>query len=280
MVNKDENNISAEPVNPKRGLSVDAEHAWALLEAELNAWLNAGRVASFWWRDDDAVKAGSKLEQLIDITSNTGLLLAVIPTRLDASLATLLADTPHVYIAQHGYAHINHAPRGLGLGAWELGMHRGLETVMDELNAGRAILKDQFQSRCLPVLVPPWNRIAPELMRPIAASGFCGLSAFGPREKTNSAQGMTVINAHCDPIRWKSGAKFRGTTKTISQLCEHLKARRAGSVDADEPTGFLTHHIDLDAAGWKFSTRLANMIQQHEAAQWCSPQQLFVASRG
>ena len=25
---------------------------------------------------------------------------------------------------------------------------------------------------------------------------------------------------------------------------------------------------------------LANMIHQHEAAQWCSPQQLFLASRG
>jgi len=251
MVKKAENNISAEPENPNSVLSIDAEHAWAALEAELNAWSDAGRVASFWWRDDDAVSAGPRLDQLIDISSNSGLLLAVIPMHLNPSLTTAVANAPHVYVAQHGYAHINHAPRGLGLGAWELGMHRGLETVMAEIETGRATLEDRFQSQFLQVLVPPWNRIAPELIKPVAASGFCGVSAFGPREEISPVQG---------------------------QLCEHLEARRAGSVDADEPTGFLTHHIDLDEAGWKFSTRLANMIHQHKAARWCSPKQLFVTA--
>ena len=280
MVNKVKNSISTEPGYRTSTLSMDAEYAWETLEAELDAWSNAGRVARFWWRDDDAVSAGPRLDTLIDISSNSGLLLAVVPARLDSTLATALADAPHVYVAQHGYAHVNHAPRGLGLGAWELGLHRGLETVMSELNIGRAILHDQFQSRYLQVLVPPWNRIAPELIKPIAADGFYGVSAFGPRENCNQEPGMTVVNTHCDPIRWKSGAQFRGTGKAISQLCEHLEARRIGSVDADEPTGFLTHHIELDAAGWHFSEKLANMIHQHRAAQWCSPKQLFVTPHG
>ncbi len=280
MVKKADDSISTKPVIPKSTKRIDAEHAWASLEAELNAWSNAERVASFWWRDDDAVRAGPKLDKLIDISTNSGLLLAVIPAHLDQSLTAALADAPHVYVAQHGYAHVNHAPRGMGLGAWELGMHRGLETVMAELNTGSTMLHDQFQAQYLKVIVPPWNRIAPELMKPIASNGYNGVSAFGPRNGTNPEQALTVVNAHCDPIRWKSGAQFRGTAKTISQLCEHLQARRAGSVDADEPTGFLTHHIDLDAAGWQFSTKLASMIHQHKAARWCSPKQLFVTSHG
>jgi len=280
MSNKAENSSSSEPENQTGAPSIDAENAWSALQAELNTWSSAGHIASFWWRDDDAVRAGPRLDKLIDISSNSGLMLAVIPTHLEPSLATALADAPQVYVAQHGYAHVNHAPRGLGLGAWELGMHRGLDTVMAEIHRGRAILEDRFQSQFLQVLVPPWNRIAPELIKPVADSGFCGVSAFGPRDQNNPVQGMTFINAHCDPIRWKSGAQFRGTSKTISQLCEHLEARRTGRVDVDEPTGFLTHHIDLDAAGWNFSKRLANMIHQHKAARWCSPKQLFMTSDG
>jgi len=167
MVKKAENNISAEPENPNSVLSIDAEHAWAALEAELNAWSDAGRVASFWWRDDDAVSAGPRLDQLIDISSNSGLLLAVIPMHLNPSLTTAVANAPHVYVAQHGYAHINHAPRGLGLGAWELGMHRGLETVMAEIETGRATLEDRFQSQFLQVLVQMFGSTKQRLLKRI-----------------------------------------------------------------------------------------------------------------
>jgi len=39
----------------------------------------------------------------------------------------------------------------------------------------------------------------------------------------------------------------------------------------------LTHHIDLDAAGWDFCAQLAGIIDQHAAAQWCAPEHLFRA---
>lgn len=253
----------------------DADNAWALLEAELDAWLSVGKTASFWWRDDDAAQAGPKLDQLIDISTQSELLLAVIPTRLDSSLVTAISHAPHIHVAQHGYAHINHAPRGQGLGAWELGMHRGLESVMADLDAGRTVLEQHFASRFLPVVVPPWNRIAMELMKPIAERGYYGVSAFGPRANKHPEQALTIVNAHCDPIRWKSDPRFRGVKQSIAQLLEHLQARRAGNVDADEPTGLLTHHIDLDEAGWEFCAHLAKLIEQHAAAQWCSPKQLF-----
>ena len=251
------------------------ENIWAQLESELDAWSAVGRVASFWWRDDDAAAPGPKLDQLIDISKSAGLLLAVIPKRLEPALVASLAHTAHVYVAQHGYAHINHAPRGQGLGAWELGLHRGIDRVMADLDAGRACLEGHFKSQFLPVVVPPWNRIAPELLPAIAARGYQGLSAFGPRSAVNPAPGLTVVNAHCDPIKWKSEPRFRGVDKTITQLIEHLQARRDGVVDADEPTGFLTHHIDLDAAAWDFCAGLVELINNHGAAQWRSPQDLF-----
>ncbi|MFK8080360.1 MAG: polysaccharide deacetylase family protein [Granulosicoccus sp.] len=253
---------------------------WALLDAELAAWAAGTQVATMWWRDDDAVAPGQKLDKLVEMTRNTGLLLAVIPARAQEQLASMLAVSSHVQVAQHGYAHINHAPRGQGLGAWELGLHRGMDAVLSDLQAGRDRLEALFGTLFLPVVVPPWNRIAPELLEPIAASNYLGVSAFGPCESINAPSGqasssLIIANAHCDPIRWKSGAAFAGESKTILQLVAHLQARRSGLVSVSEHTGFLTHHIDLDNAGWAFCSRLTALVESHPGAQWVSPATVF-----
>ena len=248
---------------------------WSLLETEFDAWLSEGQSASLWWRDDDAVAPGKKLDQLLDLSGNAGILLAVIPARLEPALVANLAGVSHAWVAQHGYAHINHAPRGLGLGAWELGMHRGEAAVLADLDAGRERLQNSFESCFLPVVVPPWNKLAPELLQPISLRGYAGVSAFGARTLASPAPGLTIVNAHCDPIRWKSGAHFAGELKTIRQLVDHLQARRTGLADATEPTGFLTHHIDLDTEGWDFCQKLASRVEQHAGAHWVSPEVIF-----
>ena len=248
--------------------------AWQTLNAELDAWAACGEIADLWWRDDDAVAAGPKLDQLLSVTETTGLLLAVIPARAEEELAVAVKAAPHVKVAQHGYAHINHAEKGQGQGAWELGLHRGEPVVLDELDRGRQRLEALFDDNFIPVIVPPWNRIDPALLAPIAARGYRGVSGFGPRDGTgyshHQSSHFTVVNSHCDLIRWKTGAKFKGAPKTMSQLVEHLQARRMGTVDASEPTGYLTHHIDMDREGWDFSQQLVETINEHQAARWCN----------
>ncbi len=252
---------------------------WVSLNAEFDAWAASGQPATLWWRDDDARASGPKLARLIELSSSAGILLAVIPARLQSDLVKDLSTVPHVQVAQHGYAHINHAPRGQGLGAWELGMHRGLEAVMADLDAGREQLETSFAERFLPIVVPPWNHIDPALLSPIASRGYVGVSTFGPRIDVEPVSGLTVVNAHCDPIRWKTGAEFRGDDKTIAQLLEHLQARRTGQVDVHEVTGYLTHHIDLDLPGWEFSARLAQAVHDHPGAAWVAPTEVFRISR-
>ncbi len=248
---------------------------WLSLHQELDNWSAQDTPATFWWRDDDAIAPGPKLDRLIGLTANTGLLLAVIPAIVQRTLPSSLANIKHVYVAQHGYAHINHAPRGQGLGAWEIGLHRGEAAVMDDLAKGWDVLENLFETGFLPVLVPPWNRIDPALFSAIAAKQYLYVSAFGPRDPEQSVAGLIQVNSHCDPIRWKGGAHFGGDAKTLDQLTHHLQARRTGAVDASEPTGFLTHHIDLDSEGWDFCTKLASFIDQHPAAQWCQPDSVF-----
>lgn len=250
---------------------------WSTLGQELDLWAAAGREATLWWRDDDATMAGPKLDRLIAMTAaaRAPLLLAAIPARADRSLAERLTDIEHVWVAQHGFAHVNHAPRGQGLGAWELGLHRGREPVLRDLEAGRTRLEALFDNRFLPVVVPPWNRIDPALFADLSRAGYHGLSAFAAREAAEPAPRFRQVNAHVDPVRWKAEGRFVGETKALGQLVDHLAARRTGRADPDEATGYLTHHIDLDDDAWAFSERLGAAIRDHPAARWCDPAALW-----
>lgn len=191
------------------------------------------------------------------------------------SLIEALAGNTHVRVAQHGFAHINHAPRGQGLGAWELGLHRGESIVLDELDRGRGKLEQGFGDTFLPVLVPPWNHLAPELYEAVAGRGYQAVSAFGARESRLLVPGLQSINVHCDPTRWKGGAHFAGEFKKLKQLVGHLRRRRLGEVDADEPTGLVTHHIDLDEPAWAFSEKLAAQVSRHPGGRWLHPTEVF-----
>jgi len=255
----------------------DEEQAWAGLTAELDAWAAAGRTATLFWRDDDATRPGPALDRLLEATAAAGapLLLAVIPALAQNGLAETVAAAAHVRPAQHGWAHVNHAKGSGDEGAWELGLHRGEAAVIADLTRGRTRMASLFGERFLAVVAAPWNRIDARLFPALAAGGWRGISAWGPRAAGRPVPGLTVNNAHCDPIRWKGGARFAGAGKTLAELIGHLAARRAGSVDAEEGTGLVTHHAVMDAAGWRLASRLGAAVTAHPAARWVDPADLF-----
>lgn len=247
-----------------------------LLE-ELDKWAEEGLTATFWWRDDDAIEATPELDRLIEESTQAQapLLLAVIPLKARSSLKDTLYKNEHIVIAQHGYAHINHAPRGQGLGAWEIGLHRGEHVVMDDLAKGFQILLSMFEDRFIPVVVPPWNRIDSGIFKPMADFGYLGVSAFGSLPSNEEDNDLIQVNCHCDPIKWKGGARFTGEEKSIAMICEHLKLRRTNKIQLNESTGLLTHHLDMDEPSWLFVHQLGKMLKAHPAAQWCDPKTLF-----
>ena len=75
-------------------------------------------------------------------------------------------------------------------------------------------------------------------------------------------------NTHVDLIAWRRGRAFIGADAAIERLVAHLKARREGAADPSEPTGILTHHLDLDAAAWQFLAELFARTRAHGAATW------------
>jgi hypothetical protein len=118
------------------------------------------------------------------------------------------------------------------------------------------------------VLVPPWNRIDAAVIGRLPGVGFSGLSTFGPRERRRPMPGLVQCNTHVDLIAWRRDRAFIGAGAAVDRLVAHLAARRAGTVDPEEPTGLLTHHLDFAATPWSFLSELFARTQAHGAAAW------------
>lgn len=250
---------------------------WDILLRELDAWQSHGFQATFWWRDDDAHRDCPELRRLLALLSDTGvpLGLAVVPAWLERDTAVLIGETPLISVLQHGWDHTNHAPRGQDVGAWELGLHRSEAAVIDDLLRGRDLLARHCGPRFLPVVVPPWNNIDPRLFPALPGAGYAGVSGFEGRTKAGMHGALKVVNCHCDPIRWKGDPHFRGIAKTLADLASHLHARRTNPARGDEPTGFLTHHLDMDEGAWEFAARLLHLTAGHPAIRTLTPEEVF-----
>lgn len=239
------------------------------LRLELDAWAANGDVADLWWRDDDADSPTEEVRRMLDLAGENGatVVIASVPAKAEEALAPLLLSCPQALVVQHGYAHQDHSPLEVK-GKWELGLHRPAAVVLDELKQGWARMHDLFGERVRPMLVPPWNRIDADMVRALPTVGYTMLSTFGPRSAAEAAPGLRCINCHCDIIAWKRGRVFIGAEKTAERLVEHLRARRLGEVDPDEPTGLLTHVWINDEQAWCVLRALLRLVAQHPNGRW------------
>jgi len=242
---------------------------------ELDRWGEAGRQATWWWRDDDAAQPSPELDRLLQLC-DTSLALAVVPAATDEKLATRLQAAKNVSVLQHGYAHQNYA--GAQEKKVELGPQRPGQIVIGELATGKLRLESLFGDRALPVLVPPWNRIALALVPVLPELGYRGLSQFGPRQRRIAVRGMVQSNCHLDLIDWKT-RRFMGAAAAISTLAKHFALRYAGAVSqsdiASEPSGVMSHHAVHDKEAWVFLERLLAVLSAHKAARVLSPTEVF-----
>jgi hypothetical protein len=251
---------------------------WPDLMAEFDRWEEAGKVATLWWRDDDAVAPTARLSRLLSIASRVPVSLAVIPADVDPELARWLSDylrsapKASVAILQHGWRHLNHS--GVGKKS-EFPAERPRPELAFELAAGWARLSDLFGTRAQPVLVPPWNRFDDSLLSLLALCGLTGISRARPRSASPRAPGVIEANIHVDLVDWKRSRGFVGEEAALGGLVQHLRARRLRTVYADEPTGILTHHLIQDEATDAFLDRLIEVSLAHPAALWLDAGEIF-----
>lgn len=251
---------------------------WGDMRRELDRWVAAGRKATLWWRDDDAVAPTPALDRLLGIAQGAGapIVIAAIPASLSPDLPRRLAEAPTAAAVQHGWTHANHAPPGRPKA--ELGPDRPAGVALGELARGALALDRAFgRDGWVRALVPPHNRIAPGVIEGLALAGYVGLSTYRARRAIRGD--IAVVNTHCDIMDWTATRGFVGEAAALGLIRDHLAARREGGVDADEPTGLLTHHLAHDEPAWAFVTAFAGEFARHPAIEWMDGRRVFAAGR-
>lgn len=221
------------------------------------------RKVRLWLRDDDAVLPSLALDHLLALTQDhhVPVTLAVIPEKTGQPLVDRLALAPLASVAVHGWSHHNYAPAGEK--KQELGTHRPQSIVLEELKAGFDKLDTLYPERFIPMLVPPWNRLAPSLRAPLPSLGFSRLSVFG-REDQGSP--ISLVNTHVDIMDWRGTGGGRAPDALFAELADWI-----GRSDAPPLVGILTHHLVHDDVAWDFLQTLLAITSAHPACEWVRP---------
>jgi hypothetical protein len=245
---------------------------WDDLTRELDAWHQRGIAATFWWRDDDAVRVTPALMRLLALSemAEAPVALAVIPRDADDGLRDHLARQPLAAVLQHGWSHANHAADGR---REEFGPHRPLPVMLHELALGWRRIADF--ARSFPVFVAPWNRMDPHVLPHLGTAGLRAVSTLGPRDMAEPSPGIRRTNVHVDIIDWQGTPGFVGLERALDHVVTHLRQRRTGAADAYEPTGLMTHHGFHDEGCWGFIADFLRRSRAHPAARWLPAEDAF-----
>ena len=249
---------------------------WRELAAEIGRWRDEGRTVDFWWRDDDATLVTPALARLLGLAAEADvpLALAVIPEGADRALFSMLGSG--IDVLQHGVDHRNRAAAGEK--KTEFPAKESAGAALARLVEGKCRLAALAGTQSLAVLTPPWNRLAPQVLPQLVGGGFRGLSCYGARSAAQPVPGLAQVNTHVDLIAWNSGRGFIGEEMALSLATRHLEARRRGTADPVEPTGWLTHHACHDEAAWAFLARLFETLSGEKGVRWRRARELFAGT--
>lgn len=237
------------------------KQALGLMEAAFDRAAGEGTLRQVWWRDDDAVRRGPRLDRLARLAADAGarLALAVIPAGAERALIDWCADEA-IAVLQHGVSHANNQPAGK---AAELGEARPVAAIIAEAVAARSRIEGPA---FLPVMVPPWNRMRADLAGPLRSAGYVGVSLFG---EGPAGDPLVRIDTHLDPIAWRAG---RGLADDAALAGMVRRGHAAGG-----PLGLLTHHAVHTGAVDDFVAAFAWLVADHPGAAWADPRHLFAA---
>lgn len=244
---------------------------------ELDAHLTDGLVAELWWRDDNSIVSTVELDRLIALSNRHGVPcgLAASPADAGEPLRKAVSDAAHVWVLQHGVTHADRAPGGIEEG--EPDVHRPKSEVLEELRQGMLKFNQLFKDRFVPVLVPPWGHLNPELLPYLPVMGFRGLSSVHQDQRSVPPEDLRVADVYCDVLDRSDpqNPRFAGAETCVAALADHLRDKRTGQADATEPTGLRTQHLDMDPDAWEFMAVLFDLTVGHPATRWISPVEIW-----
>jgi predicted glycosyltransferase len=264
--------LAAAPRRRPLGKAADDGRSWAILDEALRRLADSGRTVRLWWRDDDAVTVTPELERLLALARRFDfpLGLAAVPAKAERALFERLAREPRVRVLVHGLAHKNHAPPSEKKA--EFGPHRPIERLAEEAAEALRRARAVFDGCLLPVFVPPWNRIAAELVPMLPANGYRGLSGAG---EASLADGLALrqVNTQVDPVDWQGGRGLRSREMILADVAGAIHDRIER--DASRPIGLLTHHLVHDEPTWVFCEALLSRLARAPNLRFEGPDAVF-----
>lgn len=250
-----------------------AEDPFGPLRAELALWEDGQHECALWWRDDDLVADSPALRRLAALSAQHQIpvLVAVIPAQADAALASATEDgMPTLVFCQHGWDHLNHAAPGQPNS--EFGATRPLDEAVADLARGVERMRELFGPRFMPVMVPPWNKLAPALAARLPALGIGGVSQY-PSEPHAPVDGLVRVDAHLDIVDWRNSAGVCDPAALVERLVLFLQMRRKGRLHG--PVGVLSHHRVMLDGSWRFLERLLAATAGFSCVRWLHPDEVF-----
>ena len=182
-------------------------------------------------------------------------------------LAERLLAESRAPILVHGYSPPE--PRPAGEKKAEFGPGRDIAVMAAEAGRGLAGSASRyFATGCLPVFVPPWNRIAPELVAAASGCGLYGPSTLARPPRRPARPGLRQINTHIDPIDWRGGREPRRYPDIDGCPGDAIAAARRRC--CTDPIGLLTHHLVHDEAIWRVLRRVSGLFgaQEFSNSSW------------
>jgi len=153
------------------------------LATELAIWRDAGRQVTVWLRDDDATEPTAALHSLFALTRDHGVapLIAAISADATAELVSAVVAQPGVRLAAHGWQHHNHAAAGGKSSEFpEPHAQRSGSQISGDLSLAATRTRALFGAVGSDVFVPPWNRIAPNLVPMLPEMAYHEIAGHGP----------------------------------------------------------------------------------------------------
>jgi len=256
---------------------------WNDVSRELGRWADLGLRTSFWIRDDDASEMTAALARLRGVAQqhdiNIG--LAVIPGKIQRSLLdALAASTRMFYPMCHGWMHADYGTPGK---PEEFGSRRPFAALRSDATLAYRTFSDHFGKTDV-IFVPPYNRIAAQLVQALPDIGFAAVSAWPgfherailrldsrlpwmPAVKMRRHVSIPRLDVHVDVIDWKRGTA-RDAVSVAAQVVGQLRLRRRGYLPVNYPIGILTHHLVHDEPIWALCDDLLSFFKAQDTVDF------------
>lgn len=220
-----------------------------------------------FFRDDDGGWGDQRLYAMLDrfsaavVPIDLALIPAALSAELVAELSRRIAAGDAIGLHQHGYTHTNHELSGRKC---EFGPARSLVEQHIDIKAGRALLREAFDTLVTPIFTPPWNRCTPDTASCLEALGFRALSRDLGAQPLPGAR-MAEIPVGVD---W---CKLRPRGGGAQPLAEHI----AALIGRESMFGIMLHHAVMDDEDMELLDDLFRLLRAFERVQCVPMRQLL-----